>query len=148
MTDLPELTDKQYNFVKGILSGLTASDAYRQSYDCRNTSAPAIHVAASRLKTDAKIALWLAMARQHALDSATVTLEGHTAELERLKALALEKDNYGAAVKAEELRGKANGLYVDKHEDVTPKQATQDILKELEQINPQLAQLLRTETVN
>ena len=33
---LPDLTEKQMNFVLGIQKGLSKSDAYRQAYDCTN----------------------------------------------------------------------------------------------------------------
>ena len=33
---LPDLTEKQLNFVLGIQKGLSKSDAYRQAYDCTN----------------------------------------------------------------------------------------------------------------
>jgi len=58
-----------------------------------------------------------------------VTYEGHIAELDRIKQLALRKNSFSAAVNAETNRGKAGGLYIDrkiiKHgklEDMTEEQ--------------------------
>jgi len=58
-----------------------------------------------------------------------VTYEGHIAELDRIKQLALNKNSFSAAVNAETNRGKAGGLYIDrkiiKHgklEDMTEEQ--------------------------
>lgn len=141
---LPDLTDKQYKFVQGILSGLTASDAYRQAYDCERMAAPTITAHASRLRNDDKVTAWLDIAKQTALERAVVTLEAHTAELERIKALALGAGNYGAALKAEELKGRATGLYIDKHQDVT-EDDPQQIMEEIEKKYPTLARLLQTD---
>ena len=47
---LPTLTAKQTAFVNALLEGKTASDAYRESYNCENMSHGAIWVEASRLR--------------------------------------------------------------------------------------------------
>src|SRR5690242_15618370 len=104
--ELPELTEQQMHFVECLLAGKSASDAYRESYntsDCTNRS---IWALASRLRADVNVASWLSAARKAGLGRAAVTLEGHLAELERLREIALETGNVGAAVQAEQLRGK------------------------------------------
>lgn len=117
--DLPELTAQQQKFVEGVLAGKTASDAYRAAYDCSNMLASSIWCNASKLRSDEKVAQWIAQARIAGLGSATVTYEGHLRELERLKELALNAGNLGAAVQAEQLRGKVAGHHVDQVRDVT-----------------------------
>lgn len=117
--DLPELTEQQRNFVEGILAGKTASDAYRAAYDCSNSMDRTVWANASRLRNDADVAAWLSAARKAGLGRATVTLEGHISELERLREIALDTGNVGAAVQAEQLRGKAAGHYVDQVRDLT-----------------------------
>jgi hypothetical protein len=57
--ELPKLTPKQLAFVLALLRGKTASDAYREAYDCEGMASNSIWVAASRLRSDAKVALWL-----------------------------------------------------------------------------------------
>lgn len=113
-SDLPDLTPQQLQFVEHVLAGKTASDAYRASYDTSNMMTKTVWAEASRLRAHPDVAAWLAAARMANLGNATVTLEGHTREMERLREIALAKGNVGAAVLAEHHRGKANGLYVDK----------------------------------
>jgi len=43
-----------------------------------------------------------------------VSYEGHIAELDRIKQLALKKGSFSSAVNAETNRGKAAGLYIDR----------------------------------
>jgi peptidyl-tRNA hydrolase len=112
--ELPALTPKQHAFVRALLKGKTASDAYRGAYDCEGMAANSIWVAASRLRSDAKVALWLRQYRLAALQEGVVTLTGHLGELTRLREQALHAKQAAAAVQAEHYRGKAAGLYEDR----------------------------------
>ena len=138
-----DFTDKQLEFIKGVLEGKTLKGSYIAAYDCESMSDPAIMVEASRLRANPKIALFIDEIRQAGASTAIATLESHVAELEKLKTMALSNGNYGAAVKAEELRGKASGLYVERHEDVGERQAFANVFSEIETQNPQLAALLK-----
>jgi phage terminase small subunit len=51
------LTPKQEKFAHKYVETGNASEAYRFAYDAENTSLPAIHVAASRLLDNSKVAL-------------------------------------------------------------------------------------------
>lgn len=136
---LPELTAQQMGFVEGILEGLTASDAYRKHYS--STSPRYVWAEASRLRSHPGVAAWLAAARKAALDTGRVTLEGHQSELARLREIALDTGNVGAAVQAEISRGKVQGLYVERFEDVTAKDPMQTI-EAIRRIDPALAERL------
>lgn len=142
--DLPELTPSQAKFVEGLLSGqLTSKDAYRAAYNCENMGENSISVEAARLKAHPKIALTISILRKGGLGAAIVTLDGHLQELERLKAIAIETGNVGAAVQAEQLRGKAAGHYVERHADVTahdPVDTLRAIAKDSPELATQLAQ--------
>ena len=119
--DLPTLTHKQFNFVKGILEGKTASDAYRDAYDAENMSDAVIWVKASELKSSGTVSVWLVEAREQALTSAIMTKEAYIRELwaDRVK---MEKDHPALSLKALELAGKVMGHYVDRVEvDVNAK---------------------------
>src|SRR5690348_1219443 len=109
--ELPDLTEQQMRFVEGILSGKKASDAYRAAYDCSTMLNSSVWALASRLRSNVNVASWIAAARKAGLGAATVTLSDHVTELERLKEIALQTGNVGAAVQAEQLRGKAMGHY-------------------------------------
>jgi hypothetical protein len=132
-----KLTAKQWKFCEGVLVGLSLSDAYRAAYDAQNMSAPAIHCEASRLRNDPRVALWLdAVQSEHVGD----TLADHLKELNRLKAIAIRTGNVGAAVLAEQLRGKARGHYVEQYADVSYDPIA--TLNELAQHDPELARQL------
>ena len=53
------LTPKQEQFVQNIIQGMSQADAYRSAYSCKNMSDNAIYVNASKLASDAKVALRL-----------------------------------------------------------------------------------------
>lgn len=135
--DLPDLTAQQMKFVEGLLAGKSASDAYRAAYDCSNSLDSSVWALASRLRADVKVASWLSAARQAHLGSGTVTLEGHIRELERLREIALETGNVGAAVQAEQLRGKAQGHYVEKMD--LNVHDSDNLLDQIRQLSPELA---------
>lgn len=141
--DLPDLTEQQRKFVEGVLMGKKSSDAYRAAYDCSGSQKNTIWANASRLANDANVSAWIAAARKAHEGNAVVTLENHLNELERLKEIALETGNVGAAVQAEQLRGKVAGHYterLDLHID-DPLQS----LREIAAFAPELAAKLAKE---
>lgn len=141
--ELPDLTDQQMHFVECLLAGKSASDAYRAAYNTQNCTNRTIWAAASRLRADCNVATWLSAARKAGLGRAAVTLEGHVAELERLREIALETGNVGAAVQAEQLRGKASGHYTENLRlEVTD---PVNILDQIRKENPALADMLANE---
>jgi phage terminase small subunit len=137
--ELPELTVMQQKFVEGILAGKTASDAYRAAYTTENMLSSTIWVKASELRNNEKVQVWLAAARMAGLGSATVTYEGHLRELERLREIALKSGNIGAAVQAEQLRGKVAGHHVDQIRDVTERHDPAQTIREIAVHSPELA---------
>lgn len=138
---LPDLTDKQMKFCEGILSGKSQRQSYLAAYDCKNMSDVSVDVVASRLRHDVKIALWLDAARSDKMKDHACTYDNHLEELERLKSIAIRTGNVGAAVQAEQLRGKAAGHYVEQHRDVTELDPLKT-LKDIAAINPDLAKKL------
>lgn len=117
---LPDLTDQQQRFVESLLAGKSASDAYRAAYDTTNFAPTTLWANASRLAADSKVKAWLSAARQACLGSAVLTKDAHVQQLERLREIAIDTGNVGAAVLAEHHRGKVGGYYVERYEDVTP----------------------------
>ena len=138
---LPQLTDQQNKFVELLLGGATASDAYRGAYNTSNMKPNTIWSSASILKSDPKVSAWVDAAKMAAVKHAKCTYEGHLTELERLKTIAVRSGNIGAAVQAEQLRGKASGFYVDYRADVTPRTPL-DNLKEIAKVSPEIAKAL------
>lgn len=110
--DLDILSPKEFQFVHGLLAGKTQTQAFRDSRDTSNWTDNSIWCEASKLASSPKVRQWLEQFRRQAMARGTVTLDGHLAELEKGKAYALATGNIGAWVKAEELRGKAAGVYL------------------------------------
>ncbi len=114
LDELPTLTPKQTAFVNALLEGKTASDAYREAYNCENLSQGALWVEASRLRRNTKVSLWLRHFQRIGMDAARITIVGHLAELGRARELAFAHGQISAGVQAEHYRGKAAGLYEDR----------------------------------
>lgn len=113
---LPDLTDKEYGFIMGIMAGKNYSDAYRDSHDASNMGDPTIWAKASALRASDKVKIWLEHLRTNAAADIIVTRESHLRELERIKELALANGNYGAASQCEVHKGKVIGAYVERVE--------------------------------
>ena len=131
--DLPLLTRKQEAFVKGILEGKTATEAYRAAYDCSGMAEPTVWAEASRLRAHYKISAWLRHYQRIGMDEARLTLQEHLAELARGRELALELGQASAAVQAEHYRGKAVGLY-EERVNITATVSDADLLAAIEGI--------------
>lgn len=112
------LTPKQEAFAQAVASGEYdyATDAYQACYDAENMSREACYVEASRLIANPKVALCVKEIRDKAADGAGMTAQGHLKELESLRDLAKGDKQIGGAVRAEELRGKVSGFYVERTE--------------------------------
>jgi hypothetical protein len=87
-------------------------------------------VAACQEGAKPKIQEWLRIARMAAMDSSRITLEGHLAELARLRETALSLGQAAAGVQAEVHRGKASGLYED-HVRITTGMSDAELLNAL-----------------
>lgn len=137
-------TDKQAGFAFDYVANKGASASYRLHYDCENMNAASIAVEASRLLANPKVSLIISMLRQAHFGDALVSRDKHLRELERLREIALNTGNVGAAVQAEQLRGKVEGHYIERFEDVT-KTDPSEVLKELAKIAPDAARALAQE---
>lgn len=139
--DLPDLTPKQTHFVECILAGKTATEAYRTAYDCADSSNKVIWNHACKVMANGDVRVWLSAARKANLDTGRITLDSHQSELARLREIALDTGNVGAAVQAEISRGKAQGLYIERFEDVTARDPIETI-KAIQAVDPALAKML------
>ena len=120
LSQLPVLTEKQEKFARGLLEGLSASDAYRAAYDCSNSEDCTIWGNASRLKTDSRVLAWLKAARIAGLEQGVLSHMQFVNRLLELSAKAEEAGAYGAAIQAMTNAGKAAGHMVERYEDMTP----------------------------
>lgn len=115
-----ELTPKQAAFVREYLKSGNASKAYRESYDADGMKPEHINVEASKLLDNPKIAQRVKEFQDKANAAVGITLESHLARLAHLSTVAEGLDQISASVKAEELRGKVSGLYVERVEHSSP----------------------------
>lgn len=111
------LTPKQEAFALAVASGKTQSDAYREAFNVRPTTKDtSINVNASKLMADANIAQRVEELRKPIAEKAMITLESHIQRLKELAELAIDQGQIAAAIKAEELCGKASGVYIEKRQ--------------------------------
>lgn len=111
------LTHQQEKFAQGIASGLSQADAYRAAYPkSKKWKVDAIYSTASQLAADPKVSQRIQELRKPIVEAAQLTLSEHLGELARLKLLAEVAEQLPAAIRAEELRGKASGHYIERKE--------------------------------
>lgn len=108
------LTPKREKFAQGVASGMSQAEAYRASFSTKNMKATTVNQAASRLMANSNILATVEKLRKPIVERVQITLESHLNRLRDLALAAESAEQYGAAIKAEELRGKASGIYVDK----------------------------------
>lgn len=111
------LTPKQEAFAVAVASGMNQSDAYRASFNVRpNTKPEGVNQRASRLMACGNIKARVEELRKPIAQKAMITLESHIERLKQLAELAIAEGQIAAAIKAEELCGKATGIYVEKRQ--------------------------------
>ena len=112
---MPGLSPPREKFAQAVASGMNQSDAYREAYKVRaGTKLSSINVNASKLMSDAKVAQRVAELRAPAAKAATITLESHLADLQRLRNMAVKEKQFSAAITAEVARGKAAGVHIER----------------------------------
>lgn len=116
MTPLKALTPKQEAFAVAVASGQSQADAYRHAYPDSRATGSVLHVKASQLMADDKVRLRVAELRAPVAAEAQITLRSHLEDLQRLRNMAVKGGQFSAAISAEIARGKAAGIYVEKHE--------------------------------
>ena len=114
-----KLTAKQEAFCLAYIETNNASEAYRRSYNASKMKDGTVHQTASRLLADVDVTARLEQLRAPVRDRAQITLESHLERLNHLSLMAEQAEQYSAAIKAEESRGKVAGLYVEKIDHTT-----------------------------
>ena len=130
--DLPDLTEKQMNFVLGIQKGLSKSGAYRKAYNCTKMKPDSIWCNASKLASSTKVAQWLAYLKATQITEALYTKEAHILDMAEAARACKENKSWSAYVKATESLGRCAGHYVDKTEITHIKKADIDLLDQIE----------------
>ena len=134
--EIHPLTGKQEKFIAELLKGNSASDAYRTAYNAKGMKDSAIHVEASKLKSNPKIAQRLKQGfkRKEEYAQASVLSLRHLV-LEQLQKEALNpSNNESARIRALELLGKTSdvGLFVERIETTTKDRTPEEVATEIE----------------
>lgn len=111
-----KLTIKQEAFCLAYIELGNASAAYRSAYNASRMKPTTINRKAKELLDNGKVAARLEQLRAPVRERAQITLESHLERLNHLSLIAEKAEQYSAAIKAEESRGKVAGLYVEKIE--------------------------------
>lgn len=138
------MTPGRESFATGLAQGLSQSEAYRRAFPKSQAWKDAtVWRKASLLAAVGEVQARLAEIQAQVAERSLVTLENHVAELARLRRLAEDEGQLAAAIKAEELRGKVCGLYVDRTEHTGPNggpiQAVSMSLEQFRQIAIEMA---------
>lgn len=138
---MTELTEAEMRFAVMLAKGdQSQSECYRQCFPKTLTwTADSVKVAASRLANRANVALTVQELRQGAAEQAKDAFAEHTAMLRRVYETGMERDEngkpigLGAAGKAAENLGKAQGIYETRIRDVTAEnvQHAEQLVREL-----------------
>ena len=110
------LTPKQEAFCLAYMETGNASEAYRRAYNAENTKPDVIHVKASQLLANGKLAVRMEQLRQDAVKRNEITVDDLIKELEEARNAALNSPNPQAAAMTSATMGKAKllGFLVDK----------------------------------
>jgi hypothetical protein len=112
---MPDLSPQRERFAQAVASGMNQSDAYRAAYKVREgTKLVSVNQNASRLMADVNVMSRVAELRAPAAKKATITLESHLADLQRLRNMAVKEKQFAAAITAEVARGKAAGVHIER----------------------------------
>lgn len=108
------LTLKRQKFARGLSEGLSQRDAYKRAFNAENMAPESIDTEASLLANDPEVSQRV----EELLEEASAESDLSPGEvLEGLRALASKattEQSYTAAIRAMELLGKAQGLFVDR----------------------------------
>lgn len=105
------LTPKREKFAQAVASGMNQSDAYRVAFNVKpGSKLTSINVNASKVMSDANVALRVSELRAPAVKKVGITLESHLADLEMLRDMAKDMGQIQAAITAEVARGKHSGV--------------------------------------
>jgi len=112
MSDNDKLTHRQERFVQAFVSSGNATEAAIRAGYSKNSARQIATENLSKPSIKARIDEFI----EAGAERAEVTLEGHLRELASLRDWARENGNAGAAVRAEELRGRTADFYASRHQ--------------------------------
>ncbi len=135
---MSDLTPQQELFcLKYFECKMNASEAYRQAYDCTESSFNTIRTEAYKLKQNPYVAHMLRQLFDTQAERLNVTMDSAAAEYEEIRILARNSGDYSPAVSAITGKAKLFGLITDKSEvkntvDIKQSASDEDLDTELQ----------------
>ena len=137
VTNIDGLTPKQEKFVQGVLSGMTASESYRNSYNTKNMKDSSVWREASVLMSSPKVSQRVKAGfkrkEQYSVSTALSLRQFVTDQL--IKEAKDINNNESARIRSLELIGKISevALFTDRVETTSSNKTSDEIKLELEQ---------------
>ncbi|TSB03975.1 terminase small subunit [Sphingorhabdus contaminans] len=110
------MTPKQEAFCLAYVETGNASEAYRRAYDAENMKPETINVQASKMLSDPKIAIRLAVLRDEHVERHNLTVDDLIAQLDEDRTFARDLKAPAAAITASMGKAKLLGFLTDKIE--------------------------------
>ena len=105
------LTEKQREFVKLYAEGKSATQAYKQAYNCKDKKDPLVAYHANKLLRDELVIKEIEEKRIKSSSFLNYKTEDSFNKIKEIQEKALEKGDLTNALKAEEMAGKLAGLF-------------------------------------
>tara|TARA_R100000655_G_scaffold93967_1_gene135341 strand:- start:112 stop:591 length:480 start_codon:yes stop_codon:yes gene_type:complete len=137
VTNIDGLTPKQEKFVQGVLSGMTASESYRNSYNTKNMKDSSVWREASVLmshpKVSQRVKAGFKRKEQYSVSTSLSLRQFVTDQL--IKEAKDINNNESARIRSLELIGKISevALFTDRVETTSSNKTSDEIKLELEQ---------------
>lgn len=137
VANISGLTPKQEKFVQGVVSGMTASESYRNAYSTKNMKDSSVWTESSKLMSSPKVSQRVKQGLKRKSEyAATTGLSLRQMVLEQLQKEALDtNNNESSRIRALELLGKVSevALFTERLETTSSSKSSDEIRLELEQ---------------
>ena len=114
MAEEGDLTERQREFARLIVSGERQTAAYRKAFDCKGKSEAAVRSDASRLARNANVVKLIKMLQAQADSAAVMTRERRMALLSNQAEKAAKKGNWAGLIRIVDMLNKMDGTYETK----------------------------------
>lgn len=142
-----KISDCDWLFAYRVVYGVGLSSSFKEAYPKRaaKLTASSTYQAGVNLKEKPNVKKQIELIRTQILAEEKLLPEQHMAKLKQIRDAALEKGNFTAAIRAEELRGKCAGFYIERSMSLEVKMSEAEIIDRLKQLsaaNPDVAALI------
>ena len=121
-----DLTERQREFARLIVSGERQAVAYRKAFDCNGKSEASVRSDASRLARNANIIKLIAELRGQADSAAVMTWERRMELLSRQAEAEAQKGNWSGLIRIVDMLNKMDGTYETKKREAELEKAAKE----------------------